>query len=439
MSTYILYQENFYQYLCKFGLVWWCDCDNDFDNECNCDCDNERERERERERDNERKPCCIFSYKTVVHWLVGQSVVWCLFDSFIRWGGLFHFIWFGFIFSPLFTHKCCCCMYCRVSSTHNLFMSLLIFPFGWSFQSTVLITFLKLIKPNYCFTTIIVLQLISNQSQTEAFIMKLSIFAYLSTCIILVVNLPTFVDGLKCKSLSKKKKCNKKGDGVYKWCKKKDKCQTKWDLFQADDSKNMRKWKGARWTGICAKKSKKKPKECGDLTKKKCGKREDCRFLDDEGTCTVNSFRLGHGVYFFRIFVQTSHTLDSTCSPYFCISLFPVCDCVSLFFDRLLISAWYRLSVQPPHRRQVPLLLHLLVSVLRRRSVPALHLLPVPVLLSLLVPVLHLLLLLLLVQVLYLPISQLLTQLLTHRYVLFVWVMVSYFSVFLSKPPILRT
>mmetsp|Transcript_19661 Transcript_19661/g.20014 ORF Transcript_19661/g.20014 Transcript_19661/m.20014 type:complete len:168 (-) Transcript_19661:175-678(-) len=116
--------------------------------------------------------------------------------------------------------------------------------------------------------------------------MKLSVLPVtLSACVVLVVvNSSTFVDGLiKCKSLSKTK-CDSKGDGICMW--KNKKCKTKCDLFKGDDSKNCEKVKGCKLKGKKCKKIKKKPKECGDLSTKKCGKRDDCVIIEDGGTST---------------------------------------------------------------------------------------------------------------------------------------------------------
>ena len=118
--------------------------------------------------------------------------------------------------------------------------------------------------------------------------MKLSILPVtLSTYVVLVVvNSSTFVDGLiKCKSLSKTN-CDTKGDGICMW--KNKKCKTKCDLFKGDDSKNCEKVKGCKLKGKKkkCKKIKKKPKECSDLSKNKCGKRDDCVIIEDGGTST---------------------------------------------------------------------------------------------------------------------------------------------------------
>jgi len=113
--------------------------------------------------------------------------------------------------------------------------------------------------------------------------MKLSILPVtLSTCVVLVVvNSSTFVDGLiKCKSLSKAN-CDTTGDGICMM--KNKKCKTKCGLFKGDDSKNCEKVKGCKFKGKKCKKIKKKkePKGvCGDLSTKKCGKRDDCVIIE---------------------------------------------------------------------------------------------------------------------------------------------------------------
>jgi len=91
------------------------------------------------------------------------------------------------------------------------------------------------------------------------------------------------VKSIKCSSIEKKKECNKTGDGACKFKNSKKKCQTKCEKITGKDPTQCENVQGCKLkgNGKC-KKNKKKPK-CGSLKKKKkCKKRNDCRFIDNK-------------------------------------------------------------------------------------------------------------------------------------------------------------
>mmetsp|Transcript_39420 Transcript_39420/g.44350 ORF Transcript_39420/g.44350 Transcript_39420/m.44350 type:complete len:265 (-) Transcript_39420:190-984(-) len=91
------------------------------------------------------------------------------------------------------------------------------------------------------------------------------------------------IELIKCSSIETKKKCNETGDGACKFNNSKKKCQTKCEKITGQDPTQCENVKGCmlKGNGKC-KKDKKKPK-CGSLKKKKkCKKRNDCRFIDNK-------------------------------------------------------------------------------------------------------------------------------------------------------------